>query len=252
MEINSPTPEQITQLRSLWKEAFNDPDTFIDIFFSSAFSPLRARCVTSQGNIAAALYWFDCEWNNKKIAYIYAVATAKSHRGQGLCHRLMEDTHRHLKAHGYAGAVLVPGGTELFEFYSKMGYKTCSYVSEFTCEAANDAASLQALSKEEYRDIRRKFLPENAVVQENENLDFLFSYSDLFAGEDFVLAAHKEGETLVCSEFLGNIAKAPLAANALGCTTAGIRTTGGTRPFAMYCPLGADTSAPAYFGLAFD
>ena len=65
MTIDRPLPEQLPQLRGLWKEAFGDTDAFLDIFFHRAFSRNRCRCVTLNGQVVAALYWFDCGWNGK-------------------------------------------------------------------------------------------------------------------------------------------------------------------------------------------
>ena len=49
------------------------------------------------------------EKSNHRIAYIYAVATAKKFQRKGICHKLMEETHKDLSAYGYEGAILVPG-----------------------------------------------------------------------------------------------------------------------------------------------
>ena len=81
MIIDYPAENAIPQLRGLWKEAFGDEDAFLDAFFATGFSPDRCRCVTVDGQLAAALYWFDCSWEEKPLAYLYAVATGKAYRG---------------------------------------------------------------------------------------------------------------------------------------------------------------------------
>lgn len=100
MRIDRPVPEQLPQLRQLWKVSFGDSEEFLDSFFSLAFAPERCRCVTEAGQLTAALYWFDCSCRGEKMAYLYAVATAEASRGQGLCRALMEDTHGHLRKLG--------------------------------------------------------------------------------------------------------------------------------------------------------
>ena len=87
MNINHPTPEQIPSLRTLWKEAFGDFDPFLDAFFATAFD--EKRCLAVNG-ADAACYWLDCACAGQKIAYLYAVATAKHRQGQGFCRALME------------------------------------------------------------------------------------------------------------------------------------------------------------------
>ncbi len=145
MKIDKPLDCQQKGLRLLWQEAFGDSEEFLDTFFNTAFSPDRCRCVTINGQVIAALYWFNCTrktdntntLTNTPIAYIYAVATAEEYRGCGICHKLMENTHTHLAGLGYEGAILVPGDEGLFRLYENMGYHACAYINEFECAAAN-------------------------------------------------------------------------------------------------------------------
>ncbi|MBQ8768788.1 MAG: GNAT family N-acetyltransferase [Oscillospiraceae bacterium] len=241
MKIDYPLESQIDSLRSLWKEAFGDTDAFLDIFWDTAFSPDRCRCITVDGEVAAALYWFDCRYEGRPIAYVYAVATAKAFRKQGLCRALMDDTRLLLLELGYSGIILVPE-VHLFGMYESMGYKTCSYVQEFTCRSSQPIA-LREIDAEEYARLRREFLPAGGVVQENENLQFLSAITKLYAGDGFLYAED--------AELLGNADVAPGILAALGKDSGRFRCPGGDIPFAMYLSLD-DRPAPTYFGLAFD
>ena len=252
MIIDAPRAGEIPALRRLWREAFGDGEECLDRFFSTAFSPDRCRCIREDGEPCAALYWFDSQHTGRPIAYLYAIATARAKRGRGLCRALMEDTHRTLAARGYAGALLVPGETSLFDFYAKMGYRACTTVGEITCTAAPAPIPLRRLTGEEYAALRRQFLPPNGVLQEGENIAFLEKQAALYAGEDFWLAATQEGDTLRGLELLGNAAAAPAILRALGCATGRFRIPAGESPFAMYLPLDQQHTPPAYFGLAFD
>ena len=252
MTIDRPLPEQIPQLRRLWKEAFGDTDAFLDIFFHRAFSIDRCRCITTADSVVSALYWFDCQWQEQPLAYIYAVATAKSHRGQGLCQKLMEDTHRTLLHQGYAGSILAPQSANLFSMYEKFGYRTCGYIQEFSCTASGEALFLTEVSPEEYAAARRRLLPENSVLQEGVTLDFLSTYAWLYTGPDLALAAYpNEGKLAVC-ELLGAPQRAPQILAALGYAEGTFRIPGQGRPFAMYLPLNENSAAPSYFGLILD
>ena len=251
MKIDFPRPEQIPLLRRLWTEAFGDGEEFLDLFFENGFSQNRCRCVEIDGQIAAALYWFDCGFEGRKIAYIYAVATAKAFRGKGLCAALMENTHRILTQMDYSGAVLVPGDGGLFRMYGKMGYKICSQISELTCSPGEKAAVLRSVDAREYALLRRKLLPAGGVIQEGENLAFLEKLTSFYAGADFVFCAATEKGALHVPEFLGDITAAPAITAALGAAEGFFRHPGQERPFAMYRSL-SDAPAPQYFGLAFD
>ena len=253
MNINTPTPQQIPALRNLWKEAFNDTDNFLDIFFRTAFHTDRCRCIFDGETAVAALYWFDCTCEDKPIAYIYAVATAKSHRRQGLCQTLMAETHRHLSALGYEGTLLVPGNQELFKMYEKMGYQASCNIREFQCKANLEELSLYPISALEYAKLRKLLLPKGSVLQEKENLTFLQTQTQFYMGLGFLLAAYGEKDTLYGIELLGDITAAPTITHSLGYKKGTFRTAGGGRPFAMYHSLDGNTLAtPKYFAFAFD
>lgn len=251
MNIDRPTPELLPALRALWREAFGDTEEFLDAFVDTAFSADRCRCAVVDGQVAAALYWFACTHAGRPVAYIYAVATAKAFRGRGICTALMEATHRQLERLGYGGAILVPGSESLFGMYGKMGYRACGGVRTFVCGAAPEDVQLRRIDKGEYARLRRQLLPEGGVVQENENIAFLATMADFYAGEGFLLAARKTGDRLEGIELLGNESLAPAIVKTLGCAEGSFRTPG-NEPFAMYLPLEAGKLAmPAYFGLAF-
>ncbi len=236
--------------RNLWKEAFGDTDEFLDIFSATAYADERSNGIEINGKTVAALYWFDCEYKEKKIAYIYAVATAKAHRGQGLCHRLMNDTHRLLREQGYAGAMLVPGNRDLVDLYADMGYEPCTRVGQLSV-TAEGSTECMPIDKCGYAVLRRQFLPQGGVMQEGENLDFLERQAAFYRGNDFVLAARKEGEKLIGMELLGNTETAAAIVGALGCKTGEFRIPNGNIPFAMGFFF-EEMTKPTYFGLAFD
>ncbi|MBQ9079848.1 MAG: GNAT family N-acetyltransferase [Clostridia bacterium] len=253
MIIDTPKQDSIPALRALWQESFGDTDTFLDTFYATAYAPKRCRCVYADGKVVAALYWFNCLHEGHRIAYIYAVATAMSHRGRGLCSALMHDTHQHLTDLGYAGAILVPGSDRLFDFYQRLGYNTSSYISAVKAQASDTSLVIRPIGKSEYAKLRRRYLPLGGVIQEDENLNFLETQAALYAGDGFVLAANTAKGELHGVELLGKTDAAGAIVSALGCSVGSFRTAGNERRFAMYIPLGDSTLAPPnYFGLAFD
>ena len=252
MIIDSPTPVPAPSLKRLWREAFGDTEEFLDTFFTTAFSADRFRCAMEDGEAVAALYWFDCLYEGGRIAYIYAVATAKSHRGRGLCRTLMADTHAHLSRLGYVGAVLVPCSKELFAFYGRLGYRTCSCVRELCVTAGDRDIALRRVDADEYARLRRTLLVRGGVIQENENLEFLSAQAELYAGDNFLLAANEDGGRLRGIELLGDVNAAPRILRALGYAEGRFRTVGNDIPFAMFYPLEDNAPVPSYFGLAFD
>ena len=85
MRIDAPTACQVPQLRNLWQLAFGDEEVFIDAFFTHGFAPERCLCIADNGTLAAALYWFEGQWDGQCLAYLYGVATHPDFRGRGLC-----------------------------------------------------------------------------------------------------------------------------------------------------------------------
>lgn len=251
MVIDYPTGAQESQLRALWRLAFGDSDEFIAGFFASGYSPRRCRCAVEGGNVAAALYWFDAEFRGQKFAYLYAVATHPDFRNRGLCRALMADTVACLTGRGYDGALLMPHDSDLREMYGRMGFRDCCTVSELTCDAG-EAVALRPVSEAEYARLRREYLPPDGVIQEGANLSYLKSYAAFCAGEDFLLAAEHDGDSLTGMELLGNAAAAPGILGALGFSHGRFRTPGTLLPGAMFRPLRAGADAPGYFGLVFD
>ena len=241
-----------SKLRYLWKLVFGDTDAFLDGFFSTAYSPERCRYLTDGETVTSVLYWLDCELAGEKYAYLYAVATHPDHRGKGLCRSLMAQTHVHLRAQGYAGAVLVPQEESLRTFYGKTGYKTVSNIAEFTAVPGEKPVSLRPIDAQEYATLRRQYLPEGGLLQEGESIAFLSTYASFYAGTDFLLCVYPEEDFLWGMELLGNQEAAPGILKALGCVRGRFRMPGQDKPFAMFLPLKADAPVPAYLGHCFD
>lgn len=251
MIIDSVSRSQFSELRTLWAEAFGDENEF-DVFFASAFSQSRCRVALIDNKIAAALYWFDCEIADTKMAYIYGVATKKEHQNKGIARALIENTHIHLRTLEYSSAILVPSNKQLFSFYEKLGYKHCTNIQQFTANSSNNKAELVRIDSTEYSIQRKRMLPENSIIQDNENIIFLERIADLYLGDDFLLAVRKDPAEFLAYEMLGNIDKASDVLKALGFDQGIFRTYGGNLPFTMLIELNKNAVAPYYFGLAFD
>lgn len=251
MRIDHPERSQIPALRALWKEAFGDSDAYLDLFFDRGYDPDKAMCVSAGETVAAALYWLDMDYSGGKIAYIYAVATAKSHRGQGLCRKLMDATHRVLLENGYAAAVLVPQDGGLAKMYAAMGYLPGSGIRELHCEAAQKAVPLKPVSSATYHRLRKEILPTNAIALGKAAQELLAVQAEFYTGDGILLAAVREETKVIGLELLGDETAAPGIVAALGCREGVFRMPGGD-PFAMYIPLTEGAAAPGHLGFAFD
>ena len=252
MTISEPNSHLMPQLRSLWKAAFGDTDDFLDMFYSTAYAPHRCRCILDGDHVAAALYWFDCTCEGQKLAYIYAVATDPTYRNQGLCRRLMADTHAHLQGLGYAGAMLLPQDPGLRTMYGKIGYLPCTDIHEFTCQPAEKPLPLQELTAEEYASIRKTMLPPGSVIQEGENLSYLSAFVKFYHTVDTLAVLFMDEGQVLCYELLGNITKAPEILRSVNGHIGTFRCPGTGKSFAMYTSFIPNCPKPQYFAFAFD
>lgn len=244
------SPAQHPKLRQLWKEAFGDEDAYLDIFFRTAYSPKRSRVLLQDSEIMAAAYWLDCSFEDKKLAYIYAVAVAPARQGMGLGTMLMEQIHRQLTLDGYAGAVLVPGNEGLFQYYRRFGYETVSHHSEFTAEKTSPVL-LTKIDTERFSRLRRQYLPRNGIIQEGENLALLDALAEFYEGENFIAAVSRNGQS--CLELLGSLEAAGGIAASLELPRCSFRSPGEGSPYAMEKTLtGTPLPHGLYFGFGFD
>lgn len=236
---------------ALWQQAFGDSQAFIAGFFRTGFSPDRCRFLEKDGALAAILYWFDCQWAGKKVAYIYAVATDKTFRGQGLCRQLMQDTHRHLQTLGYAGAALVPGDAGLFQMYEKLGYRGFCAMMQKTISVEGEPADVRCITPEQYAALAKVWLPAGSVVPGAEVLSFYGTYGQFYAFDGGCFCAARENDTLYIQEFLGDSGVLPGIGAALGVEKIQVRLPVGDKPFAMYHSF-TDGALPEYLGIALD
>lgn len=252
MKIDFPLPKQGKQLTALWQEAFGDTVEFIEGFFCTAFSPSRCRCITINRQVVAALYWMDVRLGEQRYAYIYAVAVTEKRRAQGLARTLLADTEAHLALRGYDGVLLVPGSESLRTMYEKLGYVTCTTVSEFSAAAGETPIPLQRITRDEYAQLRQAYLPDGAGVEGEESVAFLETIVFFYRGENLLLAAHAENGKLWCPELLGDTTAAPGILKELRCTEGRFRTPGNGIPFAMFLPLSQKAQPPKHLAFAFD
>ncbi len=248
MNINHPTPEQLGALRTLWKEAFGDFDPFLDAFFATAFDEKRCLAV---GQADAACYWLDCVCAGEKLAYLYAVATAKESQGRGLCRALMEKAKQVIAGQGYSGILLVPGSEALRHMYAKMDFADATSIAEFTLPASQPQTP-EKLTAQQYAAARQALLPEGAAVEGPEIMAFLATQAEFYRLGSTLCAAIREGERLFLPELLGEPSHAAAIAASLGCKAVTARTPGSDKKWAMYCPLVPDAPKPTHFSFALD
>ena len=244
MTIKHPTPDRIPALKALWQEVFGDTEAFLDSFFNLAFSPERSLCFAEGDAVFGAVYWFDCTWNGKKVAYLYALQVAEAHRSRGLGRELMLEARRVLERRGYQGVCLVPGEAALTGWYEKLQYVSFGLPRQDAIPAEDPALPLTEVLAEDYCQERSRFVGNNAILQAEGCFTFLESCLQFWAGRDFLLCGTITEDTLYIQEYLGACRNLPGIACALKVQRAVFSQQG-----AMYFALDGDSTLPGYFGI---
>lgn len=241
IEFRPPRDAEESRLRALFTEAFGD-GAFTELFFRRGFSP--ERCLTaSDGDLLAALHWFDCTLDGRKAAYLYGIAAFSHCRGRGVGSALIQAALAHLAGQGYGPVLLVPAEPSLFGYYERFGFRTVGTIREARIQAGAPLP-LRELTAGEYARLRRCRLPPRALIQEGPCLDLLAGYARFWATDHAIAAVSDD----TVWELLGDETEAPGLLAALDISEAAVRTPGAGRPFAM----AIGTEVPVYLGLALD
>lgn len=249
MIIDNPSPKDIPVLRRIWQQAFGDTDEFLDSFFETGFAFDRCWCVFQGKEPVAAVYVFPCGWQEKNVAYLYALAVEKSHQKQGLSRLLLSDVHTKLHRAGYAGAIMEPATESLRRYYETMGYRSFGGRKDCEFTAKDPAQSVTKLPPLAYELARRTLLPAGGITQEGAFTAMLQKYAICYGGDGFVATVSMEEPFVL--EFLGDERKIPGFLKTLQIERAKVRLPGG-QPTAVYLDFVGKEELPTYLGLPMD
>ena len=134
-------PDDHPQIKALWREAFGDPVSAIEVYFQSRHEDKNMLVDVRKDAVAGMLSMLPVTFvsgnQSWPARYLYAIATRESLRGQGIGTELLNAAHAYMRNAGEAASVLVPGNQGLFTFYEKRGYKTAFVLDELTVTSEN-------------------------------------------------------------------------------------------------------------------
>ncbi|MDD3164666.1 MAG: GNAT family N-acetyltransferase [Oscillospiraceae bacterium] len=185
------TAGDIPAMTRLWQQAFgDDPDT-IALFFRDCFSPRRMLIMRRGAALAAMAAVFCVELvaangNGAPCWYLYAVATERRFRGEGLATALLEQANIRARAAGARCAMVVPGEPGLRAFYADRGYRSWSHraVHPVTALTKTPVAHLDAAA---YGALREQLL--RGVAHVRFGADFLQLQHDFLRANGGFLAS---------------------------------------------------------------
>ena len=117
-----------------WEEAFLDTKEEISDLFETFAGKVRV-CILRKGDtVAAQLCLLPVKVMGHEAEYIYAVATNRAYRNEGLCTQLLKEVALLLKQEGKCG-ILVPADMKLQAFYKKRGFADFYFPESFIVRA---------------------------------------------------------------------------------------------------------------------
>ena len=167
------TPEEQERTKALYREIFpEDTEAFLDFYYKER--PKRILAMEEDGQIIAMLHLnpFLLSFFGKEItaSYIYAVATKKEKRRQGIMGELLRYAFQLLKEEGEVFCILIPVAESI---YSPYGFRTVAKLALEASEpeeginvlyAVPPKALLERRKKEALLDSEEDALPENPVL----------------------------------------------------------------------------------------
>ena len=167
------TPEEQERTKALYREIFpEDTEAFLDFYYKER--PKRILAMEEDGQIIAMLHLnpFLLSFFGKEItaSYIYAVATKKEKRRQGIMGELLRYAFQLLKEEGEVFCILIPVAESI---YSPYGFRTVAKLALEESEpeeginvlyAVPTKALLERRKKEALLDSEEDALPENPVL----------------------------------------------------------------------------------------
>ncbi len=114
------------ETKEIWKEVFNDPDEFVNLYFSRVYKSEYNVCCQLGGRVVAALQTlpFTMLYHGKEVktAYVSGVSTLPEYRKQNVGNSLMKQAHFYVFFHEAVFATLIPAEEWLRSWYSRRGY----------------------------------------------------------------------------------------------------------------------------------
>ena len=167
------TSEEQERTKALYREIFpEDTEAFLDFYYKER--PKRILAMEEDGQIIAMLHLnpFLLSFFGKEItaSYIYAVATKKEKRRQGIMGELLRYAFQLLKEEGEVFCILIPVAESI---YSPYGFRTVTKLALEESEpeeginvlyAVPTKALLERRKKEALLDSEEDALPENPVL----------------------------------------------------------------------------------------
>ena len=166
--IRTAAPEELPQLRDLWRKCFGDPGAYVDIFFQKFCSIDQVLVVDDDGEVGSMAAMLPGaiqlpDGTEVPVGYVYALATNPYMQGKGHARQLLRYADDFLQKRGDKAMVLVPASPSLHRFFEAVGMDECfatRKVEILTSALSGDTGGgvMTPVSPREYNEIREGYL----------------------------------------------------------------------------------------------
>ena len=277
-------PDDVPQMKKIWKLSFRDEDSFISVFFDFFHKEGAAAVMEVDGIVVSSMFVINGitlafpGHAPMSCSYLYGLATLPYYRRQGCGAKVTAKAAAMAYNSGIDFACLLPASESLYRWYSEqLGTKTVFQVREtLLTEPLDSDGTIKTISSTDYNKLREDLLfgfPH--AVFSDELIEFQDKVSGFYGGGLFEIttpygrgcaAAEKlDSKELFIKELIfpcgHDRAAASIVMKNLGCTSCVFRTPlfigdGKIRDFSVLFPTPGGReihSIPgAYWGFAFD
>ena len=166
--IRTAAPEELPQLRDLWRKCFGDPGAYVDIIFQKFCSIDQVLVVDDDGEVDSMAAMLPGaiqlpDGTEVPVGYVYALATNPYMQGKGHARQLLRYADDFLQKRGDKAMVLVPASPSLHRFFEAVGMDECfatRKVEILTSALSGDTGGgvMTPVSPREYNEIREGYL----------------------------------------------------------------------------------------------
>lgn len=187
--IRHATENDISQLKALWEQSFDDSLSYIDFIYDKIAKPADTLVYDAGHGVIAAMMTlipmnFVFQEKAVRTMYIYGAATGKKYQKRGIMTKMLKHAEDYAKGLNFFLSVLVPGEKHLFDYYRGRGYS-----ADFNCRVLkiksgmirkdlvpDTESSIDTLTPEEFYRIRKEALALIPHIEWNiKQLAFVFA-----------------------------------------------------------------------------
>lgn len=214
IEIREYKSSDVPALKTLWKNIFGDTEGFLDAFFAALPKIGSGLVAEYKGLICGAAYTITEQYLSypdgvkRRLAYIYGVCVAESFQGRGIGAELVKAVYSLSRQRGADIVCTLPAEDSLYSWYEKLIDVNCALYRKVSAVNAMAGGRCLSISAGEYAVLREKLLAGKAHVCPNDDLmafqgQMAREYGGgLYAVEDGIATAYKDGEVAVIRELL--------------------------------------------------